>query len=297
MLELDVYKNLFKYVCDVNYYEITEPTTYLNHTYKLLEIISLITGFGEKELNQPRALIANSLYVFFKTGLKLFEIFNNICSNNILRQPGVLNKLIFSIILIFDIYKNIYKNKIIKDIYPEVCMKYSILIFELLKVSTDLNHGIYTKIYRPDLAYTIINNVYKSILYHLDTHSIYLLDIKDIIINNMENFPILSENNRINIINKLIEINKIEYSSEFLDPLCNTEIINPVKIPDIDEIFDKSSILTHIYDSKQNPYTRNLLTVDILEEYNNRENIKNQIDDFIKRKKDFENNYLNNTSY
>jgi hypothetical protein len=87
-------------------------------------------------------------------------------------------------------------------------------------VSTDLNHGIYTKIYRPDLAYTIINNVYKSILYHLDTHSIYLLDIKDIIINNMENFPILSENNRINIINKLIEINKIEYSSEFLDPLC-----------------------------------------------------------------------------
>ena len=55
---------------------------------------------------------------------------------------------------------------------------------------------------------------------------------------------------------------------EFLDPLIYTFIKNPVMIPHVDMIFDRTSIMSQIYHEKINPYTRELLDENILNTYN-----------------------------
>ena len=191
------------------------------------------------------------------------------------------------------IHQNVYGKNIIKTVYPEVENKYSILIYDLLTASTNINHDLYKVLKRPDLAANITNIVFESISNHIDFCSLYLVNIKETIIDNILTYSKLPKDKKTHIINKLNIVKKqIDYSQDFLDPLLCTEIIDPVKIPGIDnEIFDRSSILTHIYDSKENPYTREPLTVEMLEEYNKQDSVVKDINIFLAKKKEFEENY------
>ena len=51
-------------------------------------------------------------------------------------------------------------------------------------------------------------------------------------------------------------------------------------IPNVDLIFDRSSIITQIYHEQKNPYTREELTIDCLNEYNQKEEIVKKIEDW-----------------
>ncbi len=51
-------------------------------------------------------------------------------------------------------------------------------------------------------------------------------------------------------------------------------------IPNVDLIFDKSSIISQIYHEKINPYTRELLDENILELYNKNSEIIEKIKEF-----------------
>jgi hypothetical protein len=79
----------------------------------------------------------------------------------------------------------------------------------------------------------------------------------------------------------------IDYPDEFLDPLLCCPITSPVMIPDISDIFDKTTILTRIKIDPINPYTRKPLTEEIFEEYNKRDEIKEKINNFMSKLNDW----------
>jgi ubiquitin conjugation factor E4 B len=78
-----------------------------------------------------------------------------------------------------------------------------------------------------------------------------------------------------------------------MDPLLCIKIKNPIMIPEVKTIFDRSSIITHLYTNKTNPYTRKPLTEEELDHYNDLDEVKQQIKQFIEKINDFEKNYKN----
>jgi hypothetical protein len=135
------------------------------------------------------------------------------------------------------------------------------------------------------------NNVYKIILYIIDIYLLldnkYLQVIKnDIISFNSDIFKNIYEN-MINIykhknillfyeliseISELEETKEIDYGEipeEFLDPLYNTLIENPVILPSSGNYMDYDVIKKHLLYHNFDPFNRDELTLDKLEEYNN----------------------------
>jgi hypothetical protein len=83
----------------------------------------------------------------------------------------------------------------------------------------------------------------------------------------------------------------IEYTDDFMDPILCIKITDPIMIPEVKSIFDRSSIITHLYTSKTNPFTRKPLTEDDVNKYNELDEIKKQINEFKEKMIEFETNY------
>ena len=77
----------------------------------------------------------------------------------------------------------------------------------------------------------------------------------------------------------------IEYPDKFLDPILCTLISDPVLIPEINVFFDRSTIERQISREPVHPYTKKELTKEILDSYNEKEEVKKKVQEF---KSDFE---------
>ena len=81
-------------------------------------------------------------------------------------------------------------------------------------------------------------------------------------------------------INETIDNNKdIEIPDDLCDPIMDTLIENPVMLPN-NIIIDYGTISRHLLTNESNPFNREPLTLEILDEYNKKDLIKNQIDLF-----------------
>lgn len=69
------------------------------------------------------------------------------------------------------------------------------------------------------------------------------------------------------------------YPDEFLDELVFTPLENPVMLPRTKQIVNRETILQYIMTDKTNPFDREELTVDLLDSYNNQEDIRSVIDE------------------
>jgi hypothetical protein len=83
----------------------------------------------------------------------------------------------------------------------------------------------------------------------------------------------------------------IVYPEEFLDPILYTKITDPIMIPDVTSILDKSSIIRHLYTSKTNPFTQQPLTENEITEYNKQPDVIIKINEFNQKLTKFEENY------
>ena len=104
----------------------------------------------------------------------------------------------------------------------------------------------------------------------------------------LENIPYLYEIIKIYQTNTS---NDIDYPDDFLDPLLYIKINNPIMIPEVKTIFDRSSIITHLYTSKINPFTRKELSEEEVNKYNELDEVKKQINEFKQKISEFERNY------
>ena len=94
-------------------------------------------------------------------------------------------------------------------------------------------------------------------------------------------------------IDKMIKMNKeIEIPDEFCDPLMACEIIEPIILPNTNTIMEKSVILRHLLNNLNNPFNREPLTLEELEEYNNKEDIKKKIQIFNTKKEEWKNKLI-----
>ncbi len=75
--------------------------------------------------------------------------------------------------------------------------------------------------------------------------------------------------------------------SDIIDNLTFRIIDNPIKIPNSDDFFDESTILTQLYNILENPFTKQYLDEKILYDYNNREDIKKEKEILIEKIKQF----------
>ena len=87
-------------------------------------------------------------------------------------------------------------------------------------------------------------------------------------------------------LNKIKDLEEKEIPDELCDPLMDTLIEEPVMLPN-KVIVDYQVIKRHLLNDSTNPFNRELLTIEILEEYNKRKEVKEEIDLFKKKIKDF----------
>ena len=80
--------------------------------------------------------------------------------------------------------------------------------------------------------------------------------------------------------NKNLKLEDIEIPDEFCDPILDTLITDPVYLPNTDIIMDKEVIARHLITDQHNPFNREELTLEILEKYNQQEEIKKSVDIF-----------------
>ncbi len=131
----------------------------------------------------------------------------------------------------------------------------------------------------------------------------YLIDSYNFKIENYENYCTKSSYNIGETINKIkekiIEINnrkeekEINYPDEFIDPITYCPIDEPCLLPQDTDFsgdivfFDKSTITKQLLIKDENPYTREVLTIDQFNEYNSRPEIVIKLQDFKKQLQDF----------
>lgn len=301
----DVFENLFSdlfgYISDVDFFKWSNFNTAIQHQKKIIQTIIQLLDYGGNLESQSQHVISGTLYNIIKRGLEILSDFINLIKATparMVRSQNVIdfsNDMVDTITMTLVLHRELYNKKIISTIYSEVEEKYAIFINELLTTSTNTEHIIYKHLKRPDLASSITKLAYRSVYDHIknfgDDNKVNdaMVKISDTVVKFLD----LSGLNKdeCQLINSIISTYKVDtrtYPEEFLDPLLCIPIKDPVKIPLIDEFFDRTTIISQIFESGQNPYTRQPLTLEILNEYNSRESVINEIEDFKKRKAEFE---------
>jgi len=92
--------------------------------------------------------------------------------------------------------------------------------------------------------------------------------------------------NKINV--KLDNHVELEIPEELCDPIMDTLIENPIMLPN-DIIIDLSTISRHLLSNETNPFDRTPLTMEILEKYNENDNVKQKIEEFKLKLNEFTN--------
>ena len=112
------------------------------------------------------------------------------------------------------------------------------------------------------------------------------------------NMEMVTVNDVIEKINQEIKENEeimkdIEIPEKFLDPILQTLISEPVVLPEINIIADKNVISKHLLTSDKNPFTRTKLTIEILEEYNEKIDIVEKLEKYKLELKEWKQTILN----
>lgn len=87
----------------------------------------------------------------------------------------------------------------------------------------------------------------------------------------------------------------IIFTDEFLDPIMKIEIKDPILLPKCNNIMDKSVLEELLLYNTINPFTQEELYMEDVLKYNQEETSKIQIQNFLKRKEEFVQEYKNKT--
>ena len=79
-----------------------------------------------------------------------------------------------------------------------------------------------------------------------------------------------------------------EIPDKYLDPLLNTLITCPVILPESQIMIDLKTIKKHLETHNDDPFNRTPLTIDTLLEYNNKDDIKEKLTEFINEVKNYQ---------
>lgn len=182
----------------------------------------------------------------------------------------------------------------IKDYSPALVMPLSTFITSTLSYLADGKTPLYSIFHMNMETKDLTTEIFNLLAIACDNESfVNSLKFSTNIINDMLATIKINENSKKKIYNCLTNINNIDDNlnipEEYLDPILFTEIKNPAMIPNVKQIYDRSSIMLCLYAEQKNPVTRESLTIEEFEKYQKNDDVKLQISDFM--------NKLNNYKY
>jgi len=243
-----------------------------SHTISHLEFLNMVCTEISKKVNDfnlesYKTKCIDMIREVMKSIHISLKIVNDILANNILDPVIFRGEIIIPVItLATSVLKFFTNGKIpIYDVFNMNyealnVMKLSLYILHKLRVNDDFKSLIH------DSKKLIIESLPYIKFYDYEQH--IKIELKE---------TLEEKNNNNNDIND----NKVEdIPDEFLDPLICILIKDPIMIPNVELIFDKTSIMSQIYHEKINPYTREFLNETILEAHNKKPDIITKITEF-----------------
>ena len=116
------------------------------------------------------------------------------------------------------------------------------------------------------------------------------------------NYHYFLSNNYYQFVSNIIETNKtikqkqlqeIEYPDEFYDPIMDCVIETPVILPSSKTIMERDVIEKHLLTSNLDPFTRDKLTLNLLNEYNKKTKVIQKVEEFLNKKQTYYENNQN----
>ena len=202
----------------------------------------------------------------------------------------LINEYIKSFMSCIQTLQTLIKNNVIEiKVLPiELVLPLSAFSVSLLTLLSNGKNSLYTVFQMNMETLDLMQELFKLINICCQ-NSNFTESIKDNIdiIKEMVNRVKLDNDLKQTLINYLGNLNNDSDSDdlpeEFIDPILAVEIKNPVMIPKVDQIFDKGTIMSHLYCEETNPLTRDILTIKEFEEYNKRDDVIDKITKFINK--------------
>ncbi|ARF09046.1 U-box domain protein [Catovirus CTV1] len=311
--------NTLKYLSEVDFYSYVPPTSSHRHLISIMSNLSKLCVLVNKNSfsKNDYDIIHKGLHKISSKIMDFLEIINQIVQE-INSKPSLLLK---PLVLVQN-YGNLINNTMIKI---NIMMSVVANMLELIIVDTDklrieLIIPINTLVIQILKFYSLGSNpiytVFGKNMEALDTMALSFLLINVIKENNLFKREIYEYLDLVKEVLQRVKLNEIIKNSlnnyfanfgklddyidvkllpeEFTDPILCTQIRDPIMIPHVDLIFDKSSILSQLYRENINPYTREPLTLDEIEKYNKLPNIVEKINEFNNKFQLWKKNNINN---
>lgn len=302
----NIIENLFfaiiKFIIEIDHFEWT--THKISHKF-YQEMLNMISYYSSKinisKINKDISILFHKMTSKMNT---LITEMANLCQKitekikpntdiSYIRDECkyIMNEYVKSLMSCILTIQNLIKNNIldIKTLPVELILPFSSFSVALLTLLSNGKDPIYTIFQMNMETLDLMKELFKLINMGC-SNSNFTETIKDNIniIKVMVSRIKLDYDLRNSLINHLGNIDKDsdhldDLPDEFIDPILAIEIKNPVMIPKIDKIFDRASIMSHLYYEESNPFTRDTLTIKEFEEYNKRDYVKDKIAEFINK--------------
>lgn len=291
-----------------------------NNFDKQIKIIDFTTKYLNNKKNNEK--ITKMLYMFMSDFNYLWEeLIDKVNSDEtyydfdhyINNQFSKLDSYLSFLLKLFN-YKNILgiivSNRLIEKYIQSFNYNIKLLIDldrnQFLKLNSDLKlHTIIRKIV--NIYFILLNkSIDVSILISQDKRCYsehFITDITNIYRLSLSAYGVIKPKYIVmfKIFDKVIKrikknydnrISKLEFPEKYLDPLTFCEIINPKILPSSNMIIDEKTIFTHLLSHSNDPFNRQFLTLDILNEFNNQDDIKEKINAFLNNKNEWVSNNI-----
>jgi hypothetical protein len=289
------FTNLFRYICEVDTkkldYNLSLQT---NHHMSLVNTLQQMVDITSELDKETRYRFAETMFKLISRSLDLFDIFDDDLYKKAKSEGSlsvyklIFNKSLQTVVSTLVIYKLTYEKKLIDIEYPETEEKFIALIGRTLK-NLDLcdKQNIFKLNLNNTFHHQIINVCYDVVLDKVNKKSESLVEIKDIILKTL-NLVKLDEENVTKIetfLTEIIEEDTVNIDESLLDPITFKKIKNPIMIPNCNEIFERSTIMSQIFQQGIHPYTREELNLEIIENFNKEDKVVQKINEFNSRNK------------
>jgi hypothetical protein len=302
---------LLKYLSEVDFFQLTDPQNAHLHFRNMLTHISAISirqidsnENQENKIEENLTLLFKGIHKICSKNIGFIDFLTNHCKEIEARpqlmnhRAGIkyellpmincnLNTIINSYRTLFDIIKNIVKN--VDKLSRELIMPVVSMVTGTLTFLCDGKNPIYSVYERNMETLEVLNTAFEVMNLIKDNRE-FKNEIYEFLGKVTEMLPRVKLNKKTKeeLINYFdnFNFNEIDYidsndlPDEFKDPILCIPIKDPIMIPNVQLIFDKTSIISQLYHDKINPYTREEMTVEQVEKYNSEDNIKKQIQQF-----------------
>lgn len=298
---IDIFNTFTKYVCEVNYFDDRSLKQYNKHFINLMSNISKLVLLINKNNLKKNIDIEyvfkgihkiSSIIIFFLEKLNDYIILNQYSFNTTIDQSikYFMDNIYLAILSQHNIMKYVVENT--EKIQSELALIICTFITQTFTIIAkgDIVFSLYNRkieiqnILKELFGLMIMLKCNVSFTKNINNHVNLIKDMLNVCLDeNLKNE--INEYIYADLSNQNIKLTNVP--EEFLDPILCVVIDDPIMIPKVDLIFDRSSIMSQLYYENINPYTREKLTIEDVDSYNKESHIIEKIKKYTEKYNDW----------